>query len=510
MRAQRAPRTTLFDHLGRPMASTGYITSGSSRRSMTGFNPSANSADTDIIPKLESLRACCRDMSMNAPVATGALNRFKTNVVGYGLTLQCQIDHEYLGLSVEEAEAWEKSTEREFRLWANNQECDASRTDDFYGLQALTYLSILESGDVFVIPVFIPRRGVPYDLRLRILEADMVSNPSHSMDTDKLAGGVEVDENGAPVKYWVSKRHPGGLGFVGNEWVGIPAYSPRTGMRQVLHIFDRTRPGQRRGVPLLAPVIETLKQATRLTEAELMAAVVSSFFTVFVKTEAGEGLDQGFSTEESVVKNLPEPVARNLQEVGSGGIIDLADGESIELADPKRPNSGYDAFFLSMVKQIGSAIGMPFEVLILHFASSYSASRAALLEAWKVFLTHRTKFVKRGFCQPVYKLWLLDAVLKGRVKAPGFLNNIAIREAWSGSQWIGQGQGQLNPVVETKAAIMRIEGGLSTYAKETAAIDGDDWDTMIEHNFRERDRIRARVPQITKAASSEPVAEGAV
>lgn len=501
---KRAPRTTLLDQYGRPMASTGYVTSGSVRRSMTGFNPAANSADTDILYKLESMRASARDLSMNAPIATGALNRFRANVVGYGLNLQCQIDRSFLGLSHDEAEEWERTTEREFRLWANNVECDASRTDDFYGLQALTYLSVLMSGDVFAIPVFIKRRGVPYDLRIRVLEADMVSNPHHQMDSEKLAGGVEVDKNGAPVKYWVSKRHPGGIGFVGNEWVGIPAYSPRTGMRQVLHIFDRQRPGQRRGVPLLAPVIETLKQATRLTEAELMAAVVSSFFTVFVKTETGEGMGDSISTEESAVNEMPESVTRNLQEAGSGSIIDLAENEEIQLADPKRPNSGYDAFFLSMVKQIGSAIGMPFEVLMLHFESSYSASRAALLEAWKVFLMHRTKLVKRGFCQPIYKMWLLDAVLKGRVKAPGFLNDIAIREAWNGSNWIGQGQGQLNPSVETEAAHKRVKYGFSTHAKEVAAIDGDDWDTMIERNFRERERIRQR---ISTGLEADPVME---
>lgn len=477
------------------MASTGYVTSGSARRSMTGFNPSSSSADADIIPKHDSMRACCRDLAMNAPIATGALGRFKANVVGYGLTLQAQVDQDFLGLTPDAAEAWERSTEREFRLWANNQECDASRTDDFFSLQALTYLSILMSGDVFVVPVFIPRRGVTYDLRLKIYESDMVSNPNHQMDTDRLAGGIEVDDNGAPVKYWFSKRHPGGLGFICNTWLPINAYSPRTNMRQVLHIFDRTRPGQRRGVPLLAPVIETLKQATRLTESELMAAVVSSFFTVFVKTETGEGLADSFSPGESVIKDKPESVMRNLQEMGSGAVVDLADNESIELADPNRPNAGYDKFFLTMVKQIGAAIGMPFEVLMLHFESSYSASRAALLEAWKVFLTHRTVHVKRSFCQPIYKRWLLEAVLKGRVSAPGFLNDIAIREAWSGSQWIGQGQGQLNPYVETKAAIERINANLSTYAKEVAAIDGDDWDTMIEGTFRERERIRLRTPK---------------
>ena len=41
-------------------------------------------------------------------------------------------------------------------------------------------------------------------------------------------------------------------------------------------------------MPLLAPIIETLKQLGRYTDAELMAAVVSGMYTVFIETQAPE------------------------------------------------------------------------------------------------------------------------------------------------------------------------------------------------------------------------------
>jgi capsid protein len=56
----------------------------------------------------------------------------------------------------------------------------------------------------------------------------------------------------------------------------------------VIHLLDVDRIAQTRGVPMLAPVIEALKQLDRYAEAELMAAVVSAFFTVFIKTD-GDG-----------------------------------------------------------------------------------------------------------------------------------------------------------------------------------------------------------------------------
>ena len=52
-----------------------------------------------------------------------------------------------------------------------------------------------------------------------------------------------------------------------------------------LVIFESERAEQYRGVPYLAPVIESLKQLTRYSEAEIMAAVINGFFTVFITTE---------------------------------------------------------------------------------------------------------------------------------------------------------------------------------------------------------------------------------
>ncbi len=76
------------------------------------------------------------------------------------------------------------------------------------------------------------------------------------------------------------------------------AYGKRTGRRNVLHLMCRERIDQRRGVPFLAPVIESLKQLGRYTDAELVAAVVSGMFTVFIeKKDDSEGEPVGSSAK---------------------------------------------------------------------------------------------------------------------------------------------------------------------------------------------------------------------
>ena len=63
----------------------------------------------------------------------------------------------------------------------------------------------------------------------------------------------------------------------GKEMDKGKAFGDKTGSPNVLMIYETERAEQYRGVPHLAPVIEALKQLTRYSEAEMMAAVINGF-----------------------------------------------------------------------------------------------------------------------------------------------------------------------------------------------------------------------------------------
>lgn len=478
---------------------TGYNIPGSNNRTMKAWRPSNGNADQNSIPFLELMRAGSRDSYMNSPIGTGALRRMRTNVVGYGLQLQARIDRDYLGLSDDAADRWEVDVEREWKLWAGSTCCDITRTQNFYGMQALAFLSTMMNGDAFAILRSKREIGSVYDLRVMLVEADQVSNPVGRMDDNVIAGGIEVDGDGKPIAYHVKKSRYIDI-YTAEDWAKIPAFGAQTGRRNVLHLLDRERIGQRRGIPLLAPVLSQLKQITRLSDAELMAAVIASFFTVFVKTSTGSasGLMDGFIPEEAALSPSGDGTTgrtatskdNNQYEIGSGNIIELGDDQDITIADSKRPSAAYAGFFEAIAKEIGASIEVPYEVLMLHFTASYSASRAAILEAWKTFKRHRFWLIE-NFCQPIYEDWLAEAVLKGRIDAPGYLDDPAIRSAWAGAYWAGMGQGQIDPLKETKAAIMRINGNLSTFEDEYLKIDGGDWDAAMRRKGRENRLLTA-------------------
>ena len=469
----------------------GYGSHGASyaKKSLTGWIARGMSADEDIADNIETMRARSRDLYMGSPLATGAIKTVRTNVVGSGLSLNAQIDAEFLGLTDEEARKWEADVEREWKLWSAGVDCDAERCQNFYQLQSLVMISALLSGDVFVTMPVIKRAGSVYDLRVGLIEADRVCDPDPMPAGKNIVGGIEVGTYGETRAVWVANKNPNTYPRWNDtrmtKWTRVQAFGTTTGRKNILHIMsDVERPAQRRGVPMLAPVIETLKQLTRYTEAELMASVISGMFTVFVKSDSPESpLGAGaFPPMPQAVQRDPNDYA-----LGNGSIVQLNSDESIDIANPSRPNTSFDGFVLAVCRQIGTAMEIPYELLIKNFTASYSASRASLLEAWKMFRMRR-EWLTSQFCQPVYEEWLTEAVLKGRIKANGFFTDPAIRQAWSGAEWYGDSQGQLDPLKEANASKVLVEEGFSTREREAMKLTGMQWENITRQRKTEEEQ----------------------
>lgn len=491
-----APETALRRTVARKKMdaiNSGYSHHGASgtKKTMIGWSHSSGSADDDITANLDVLRSRSRDLYMGNPIAAGALKTDKTNVVGSGLKLNPRIDAKFLGLTAEQADEWEENTSREFALWADSKDCDAARMLNFPQLQQLVFLSALMSGDVFAALPVIPRKNNVYDLRIQLIEADRVCNPHDVPTDDKTLAGVEVGDYGEPIAYHIAKYHP--LSLLNqklNSWTKVQAFGSRTGRRNIIHLLEMERPGHRRGNPMLSPVIEALKQLGRYSEAELMAAVVSGLFTAAITSNESDGLDIGEDNLPGIVTGTSvEDDTRNDIKLGNGTIIELAPGEKIEAINASRSNAAFDPFVTSILRQIGAALEIPMELLIKHFTASYSASRAALLEAWKFFRRQRD-WLSTDFNQPIYEEWLAEAVAKGRVRAPGFFTDLAVRKAYCGAEWNGPSPGQLDPLKEVNAAKVRVHEGFSTRQSETAGLTGGDWNQNYRQRVREERMMR--------------------
>jgi lambda family phage portal protein len=459
-----------------------YAGARSNRAALKTWRTNPGSADADTLGDLPTLRARSRDLGRNNPIASGARQTSKSNIVGTGLRVRSKLNASLLGLSEEAAEVWERKAETLFDLWAQSKAADITLTQNFYELQGLVFNAVFESGDAFVLRRT-PKRASIVPLALRVVEADRVATPQELQGDYFIRDGVKIDEDGAPVSYFVLNDHPGDSPtYAQYGYKEVPAFGKMSGEQMVIHVFERLRPELNRGIPALAPVIEILKQLDRYSEAELMKAVVSSFFTVFLKTEGDDGLSS--ATPQGA---YPGMGAHEIT-MGPGTIVDIGQSEEIQTAQPAN-TSNFDPFFTSVVRQIGVALQIPFELLMLHFTASYSASRAALEMAAQFFKDRRTWLV-RTFCAPVYEWFLSDAINAGLISAPGFFNDPLRRGAWLGSQWIGPARIILDPLKEWKAEAEAVSLGARTIEAVILERSGEDFEVTTKQRAREH-KLRA-------------------
>lgn len=509
----------------------GYSDAGASvtKRSLKGFTASSGSPNEDINWNNLTLRQRSRMLYMASPVATSAIDTNRTKVVGTGLTLKCSVDRNLLGLSPDAARDWQQKTEAEFALWAEKaQNCDAIGQNNFAGLQQLAVKTWLASGDAFAaIKHNRVNKLQPYGLRVHLIEADRISTPDsfggkalygNTDGKDPSTGhmiydGVEVDGNGQIVAYHIRNTYPNQITAAETVWTRVEAYGERTGLPNILQIMDSERPDQYRGVPYLSKVVEPLLQLRRFTESELIAALIQSFFTAWIKTttgteelpfnEVGAGDVMGVPSADPDADNISR--SANEYELGSGVINVLEPDEDVVFGNPNIPSTNFDTFVKVISRFCGAAMGIPYDVLLMEFNSSYSAARAALLEAWEGFKMRRTWLVGR-FCQPVYEVWLHEAVARGRIKAPGFFDDPLIRAAWCGANWIGPVQGSLDPLKEAKADLLLIDAGIKTHAEVTREKTGGDWDVNVATLALENEALTAaggKTTQITMNVTDE-------
>jgi lambda family phage portal protein len=453
--------------------------------------PSPGSADADLLPELSRIVPRARDLARNSGIAGGFIRTSQDNIIGHQLRLNANPDYALLGRDKGWAREWSKATEAEFRTWAETTECDAGRQHTLWGHARLAVASAMTSGDHITLPLWLPRPDSRWATRLQSIESDRMSTPPQQQADPMVRNGKRVDQYGAPVTYYLQKNHPGDVyglttQFNRDEWEAVPAFTP-WGRRRVIHLFDQERPGQSRGAPIFTKVLREFKVSSEYVGNEVHASAANAMIAAFLESDldpatASELFGSDLSQQdESYWKSVGDKWNRKKME--SGLVMQLPLGAKLSGFNPNRPNVAFGPFLEYVSRYIGAGLNIPYELLMKDFSkTNYSSARAALLEAWRYFLSYRRTFTDQ-YLSAVYALWMEEAVNTGRVEAPDFYANTY---AYLRARWTFAGRGWVDPVKEAQAAKLRLETGLSTLEAECAE-QGQDWEEVAEQRAVESD-----------------------
>jgi lambda family phage portal protein len=351
-------------------------------------------ANAEVFTALSTLRARCSDLARNNPHAAKALEAVSASVVSTGIRPRTE--------NARLQALWD--------LWV--EECSTDTDLDFYGLQSLAVRSWLERGDMCARRRW--RRledGLAVPLQVELLEGDFIDHQKNGQSPggQPITQGVEFDLIGRRAAYWLFRTHPGETSFV----PGAGGSSVRIAAADVAHLYRATRAGQVRGVPMLAAVIQALRdlgqyQASERVRKRSQAGIVGFITPADDATYDEEGTDNvGVYAQDSD--------GNALDDVEPGSLVVLRNGKMVTLSQPAS-DAGYKDFVYVQLMAIAAGCILPYEILAGDLSQvNYSSIRLGLVEYQRFVKILQTQIVIPLFCRRVWKWFVEAAILAGEI-----------------------------------------------------------------------------------------------
>jgi lambda family phage portal protein len=467
-----------------------------------------------LIPDYWTLRARSAELFETNLYARGIIRRLVTNEVHTGLHLEATPEEAILGKPEDALADWSENVENRFALWGKDPYlCDHAERLSFGAIQQLARQEALVVGDVLVVLQQDPRTRLP---RVRLINGAKVQSPLRApRDGNRIVHGVEVDSHGRHAAYWITQDD--------GTSKRLPAIGEKSGRRiaWLLYGTDR-RMDDVRGKPLLALVLQSLKEIDRYRDSTQRKALVLSLLAAFVtKGEAKMGSRPiaGAAVRNDTATTLDtsgDERTFKIAEQLPGIVIDeLQQGEEPKAFQANGTTEAFGDFEEAILQTVAWTNEIPPEILRLTFSSNYSASQAAINE-FKTYLNKSRTTFGENLCEPVYQEWLVAEVLAQRIEAPGLIEawrdplQWDVLGAWVSSDWAGN----IKPAVDLSKLAAGYEKliamGVITRDRAARELTGTKYSKNVQKLRRENEALRdANMPIAELEAAAKPArAEG--
>jgi len=346
------------------------------------------------------------DFRRNNPVVASIARLRKTDVVGRGIIPQPSTGDDQLDNLIETK--WKKFAERP----------EISGQMDMREVQQQLALSTLFYGDSALILV---DGGM-----IQFIDGAQIGNTaSHSTSSEESPwqNGVKINpSNGMPTAYNVGRMVNGNL-----------ANAVEISANRVISHFIRQRHNQYRGIPELAPVVNTLQDCDEYDKVEMIAAKVSASLSVAVKRE-----DSYNWQIENQLNGSDQDDIGALERFEPGQFHYMEPGEDISvISSGNRPNVDGIQWVSYLLRKVGSAVGIPLEFLLMEIGgSSFSASQGVVLQYQQTIESYQNDLIK--VMNRVYQYWLAHQIASGEIKVDDIESAFRVRWQRPAFRWINR------------------------------------------------------------------------
>lgn len=419
--------------------------------------PPSTTADSAIIPDHPMLLARTRALIRDNPHAQSIKRSKGRNVVGRGITAAATARD----AQGRERTAWNEAADAVFDAWANDPAmCDVEGQKTFGDFQLQAVEQRAEAGEYLVVMAVADNGPGAVPFRLQAVEPEqldmlMLRSPETGLE---VRGGVEIDEYGRPVAYWIHQRPPHDLAALARQ-LGRATRIPAD---RVIHYYRQDRPGQTRGVTEYAPALRKLRDLAEYDGLELWQARMQACMGVGIERPAGTGGARSpMGLAGSSDTETDEDGNRNVV-FRPGMVFEGLPGEELKFYTPNRPGGQYDPFVKAQLRSIAAAVGLSYEQVARDFSQgNFSSQRQALLEdrrEWRV----EQQSLKIRFCERIRRRVIRLAVMAGVLNAADYFRD---ESRYLACEWQPDGWEWIDPSKQAAAAKLMLDNYLATYGE---------------------------------------------
>jgi len=422
-----------------------------------GWYAASSDANVELMGALIWLRNRSRELVRNNPYAARALEELAGNVVGTGIVPKAKTGASAIDAIIDAEWPW------------FSEQCDEPQRMDFYGMQSLTTRTMGESGEAIV--RFRPRlidAGLRVPLQLQMLEADFLDQSrTMGLVNGHVMEGVQFDEEGHRIAYWLFSYHPGGV-LILNPRGGI--ISQPVPANQIMHVYRVLRPGQVRGIPWLSPVMMALRDLDDYCDAERVRKKIEACVAAFVTQP--EGVDG-----DPVGIAGTDPMTTVGVETFQPGMVEyLKPGQDIKFNNPP-PAGGYREYKMTELQGIMAGLGLPYELGTGDMSQvNYSSWRGGMLGFRNTIENYRWLTLMPLFCMPVWRRFIDTLVLQGKIPVAATKDpKINLKQV----QWTAPRFESVDPVKDAESVLKDVRIGRKTWF-EAVLENGYDPTTQLQ------------------------------
>jgi len=451
----------------------------------TRWTQTSGHPDQEIAQSSAVLRARSIDLYRNNSLAYGVVDVISQGVVGRGPRPR-------------PLNAQAETLLRLFAAWTPQAGWDgvSTWTEQCKGITDAASLS----GDVLILWPKIEEGEPP---RLDLVDASRIDTPSDKTpECDTCRLGVGYDRYGRVLGYYVRKSEAPGAGGLRADFSWFPLN--RNG-RINARLFKRPavgRPRQSRGLPLLTPGINRIKDVDEHSKVELRRATQAAKVHMIVKTPDPKMLADAFENAEVTGDGdqLDALLGRAYGNTPDGSIMVLGLGEDAQTVTPPQTNGGVGDYHKAQLREIAGCTGFPAEEAFRDYSGlNYSNARTIRLMSKAAYRLWRDA-METAVCSPTWTIlvqyWWASGAL-GRI--PWSADLVAVQWDWDEMEWV-------DPAKEVKANAEAVETNQKSL-QDICAAQGKDWRVVIAQNVEAaafEAELRAKVGLPPKGAASAP------